>query len=96
MREYQQQIVNAVVSKTNWQGQNTLVETENNITHVIFYGYTIGVINHEKKCAKLDYCGHHTACTTARLNAIKLACDKLNYPIKNVIYSNKKIKELWH
>ena len=79
MRDYQINITQAITKKMNWGGNNTVVTTAGNITKVWFYNNLIGVINHKEKTAKLDNCGYENACTTARINAIKDACNDLGY-----------------
>lgn len=78
-RGYQQSIYDAVVSKKNWGGSNVVVRTEDNITKVYFYGNKIAVVNHTTKTATYDNCGYNNACTNARINAVKAACDELGY-----------------
>lgn len=78
-RSYQQSIYNAVISKKNWGGSNVVVLTEDNITKVYFYGNKIAVVNHTTKTATYDNCGYNNACTNARINAVKAACDELGY-----------------
>jgi len=78
-RGYQQSIYDAVVSKKNWGGSNVVVSTEDNITKVYFYGNKIAVVNHTTKTATYDNCGYNNACTNARINAVKAACDELGY-----------------
>jgi hypothetical protein len=78
-RSYQQNIYDAVISKKNWGGSNVVVLTEDNITKVYFYGNKIAVVNHTTKTATYDNCGYNNACTNARINAVKAACDELGY-----------------
>jgi len=78
-RSYQQSIYDAVINKKNWGGSNVVVLTEDNITKVYFYGNKIAVVNHTTKTATYDNCGYNNACTTARINAVKAACDELGY-----------------
>jgi hypothetical protein len=78
-RGYQESIYYAVISKKNWGGSNVVVRTEDNITKVYFYGNKIAVVNHTTKTATYDNCGYNNACTNARINAIKAACDELGY-----------------
>ena len=78
-RSYQESIYNAVINKKNWGGSNVVVLTEDNITKVYFYGNKIAVVNHTTKTATYDNCGYNNACTTARINAVKAACNKLGY-----------------
>ena len=79
MRDYQINITQAITKKRKWGGNNTVVNTADYITKVWFYCNLIGVINHKEKTAKLDNCGFNNACTTARINAIKDACNDLGY-----------------
>lgn len=79
MRSYQESIYDAVIRKTNWASSNVVVRTEDNITKVYFYGNRIAVVNHNTKTEEYDNCGYNNACTTARINAVKLACEKLGY-----------------
>lgn len=81
MRDYQINISQAIIKKKNWGGNNTVVNTESNITKVWFYGNLIGVINHKEKTVKCDNCGFKNACTTARINVIKDACCDLGYKL---------------
>lgn len=78
-RSYQQSIYDAVYGKNNWAGSNVVVRTEDNITKVYFYGNKIAVVNHTTKSATYDNCGYNNACTNARINAVKAACDELGY-----------------
>lgn len=78
-RDYQERIYDAVIRKTNWAGSNVIVRTEDNITNVYFYGNKIAVVNHTTKTATYDNCGYNNACTNARINAVKAACEKLEY-----------------
>jgi hypothetical protein len=78
-RSYQESIYNAVINKKNWGGSNVVVLTEDNITKVYFYGNRIAVVNHNTKTAEYDNCGYNNACTTARINAVKAACEELGY-----------------
>jgi hypothetical protein len=78
-RSYQESIYYAVYGKSNWAGSNVVVRTEDNITKVYFYGNRIAVVNHNTKTAEFDNCGYDNACTTARINAVKAACDELEY-----------------
>ena len=78
-RSYQESIYNAVINKKNWGGSNVVVLTEDNITKVYFYGNKIAVVNHTTKTATYDNCGYNNACTNARINAVKAACDELGY-----------------
>lgn len=78
-RDYQERIYDAVVRKKNWAGSNVIVRTEDNITKVYFYGNKIAVVNHTTKTATYDNCGYNNACTNARINAVKAACDELGY-----------------
>ena len=78
-RSYQESIYNAVINKKNWGGSNVVVLTEDNITKVYFYGNRIAVVNHNTKTAEYDNCGYNNACTNARINAVKAACDELGY-----------------
>lgn len=79
LRDYQRQICQAVFNKRDWGGSNVVVRTKDNITEVYFYGNRIAVVNHNTKTAKYDNCGYYNACTTARINAVKLACTELGY-----------------
>lgn len=79
MREYQERIYDAVTSKKNWGGGNVVINTENNVTKVYFYGNLIGIVNHTEKTFKCNNCGFTNAATTARINAIVMACEDLCY-----------------
>lgn len=79
LRDYQKSIYKAVYEKSNWAGSNVVVRTEDNITKVYFYGNLIAVVNHTTKTATYDNCGYNNACTNARINAVKIACDELEY-----------------
>jgi hypothetical protein len=79
MRKYQEKIYDAVVLKKNWGGNNVVVSTDDNVTNVFYYGNKIGVVDHNTKSARFDNCGFKNASTTARINAIKIACDDMNY-----------------
>ena len=79
MREYQERICDAVTRKTNWSGSNVVVKTENNITKVYYHGNQIARVDHSNKSATFDNCGYTNAATTARINAVKEACNSLVY-----------------
>ena len=81
MRDYQNSIHQAGLNKKKWAGSNTVVNTENNVTKVYFYGNLIGVVDHNGKSAIFDNCGFNNACTTARINAVKMAVKDLGYTI---------------
>lgn len=78
-RGYQESIYNAVINKKNWGGSNVVVCTEDNITKVYYYGNRIAMVNHTTKTATYDNCGYNNACTKARINAVKAACEELEY-----------------
>lgn len=79
MRSYQEEIYSAVVYKKNWCGSNTVVRTERNESFVFYYGNLIATVNHQAKTAHYDNCGYNNASTSARINAVKMACKDLNY-----------------
>ena len=79
MRDYQERIYDAITRKTNWCGNNVTVTTKNGITNVWYYYSLIGIVNHTTKTYKCDNCGYTNAATTARINAIKMACETLEY-----------------
>ena len=79
MREYQENICNAVVKKQDWIGNNTSVTTINGVTKVIYYRTEIARVNHAAKSATFDNGGYTNASTTARINAVKDACKELGY-----------------
>ena len=79
MRVYQEEIYNAVCGKKNWGGSNVVVKTEANVTSVFYYGNKIAVVNHNEKHATFDNCGYNNASTTARINAVKMACEDMHY-----------------
>ena len=75
MRKYQEEIYSAIINKGDWAGSNVVVTTKDNVTNVYFYGSLIGVVDHNKKTVKYDNCGYNNACTTARINAVKMAAE---------------------
>ena len=80
MRDYQERIYDAITTKKKtWGGSNVTIKTENGITKVWYYYNLIGVVDHNKKTYKCDNCGFTNAATTARINAIVMACDDLEY-----------------
>ena len=81
MRDYQEKIIDAIISRKDWGGSNVVVVTINNVTKVSYYGSTIGVVDHNKKTAECNNCGFCNASTTARINAVKMACDELGYKV---------------
>ncbi len=81
MRDYQIKTCQTIVNKGNWAGSNMVINTENNVTKVWFYGNLIGVVNHCEKVVKVDNCGFKNACTTARINPIKMAAKELGYKV---------------
>ena len=81
MRDYQEKIIDAIISRKDWGGSNVVVVTINNVTKVSYYGHTIGVVNHTERVAECSNCGYTNASTTARINAVKMACDELGYKV---------------
>ena len=79
MRKYQEKICSAVINKTDWMGSNTEVVTKNNVTKVRYYWTVIATVNHSRRFAEFDNGGYTNAATTARINAVKEACDHLGY-----------------
>ncbi len=79
MRPYQENIYSAVIGKKDWSGSNVVINTANNITNVYFYGNLIAVVNHTEKTARYNNCGYNNACTTSRINAVKMACKEMGY-----------------
>ena len=79
MRKYQEDIYTAIVNKQDWFGNNVSVTTKKGITEVIFYRTKIAVVNHNTRTAKFNNGGFNNAATTARINAVKMVCDKLKY-----------------
>lgn len=80
MRQYQEDIYNALVNKSDWYGNKTCVETSRSgISEIHYCSSKIGVVNHMEKTAKLDNCGYTNASTTARINAIKEFCNDYGY-----------------
>ena len=77
LRIYQKEICQAVCNKADYAGNNVVMRTKGNITKVWFYGNKIAEVNHNTKTAKYDNCGYDNACTTARINAVKLAVAEL-------------------
>lgn len=78
-RKYQQDIYNAVLNKGNYVGSNVCVTSDDNVTTVTYYRTTIAVIDHNKKTVHYDNGGYHNAATTARINAVKAACENRFY-----------------
>ena len=81
MRDYQEKIYDAIIYRQDWGGSNVVVVTIGNVTKVSYYGSTIGVVDHNKKTAECSNCGFCNASTTARINAVKMAANKLGYKI---------------
>ena len=79
LRKYQTEIYQTVVNNKDYAGSNVVIRTKDNMTMVWFYGNKIAEVNHNTKTAKYDNCGYNTACTTARINAVKLAVERLGY-----------------
>lgn len=79
MRKYQEGIYSAVINKGDWMGSNVKVETNNGITEVIWYCTKIAIVNHNMESAVFNNGGYTNAATTARINAVKEACDYLGY-----------------
>lgn len=85
MRQYQEDIYNALVKKGNWFGNKTGVATScGGVSEVYYCMNKIAVVDHHKKSAKLDNCGFTNASTTARLNAVRDFCKDYEYSIKEV------------
>ena len=79
-RKYQEEIYSAVINKTrDLMANNVSILTKNGITEVVYYRTKIAVVNHNTKSAKFDNGGYTNAATTARINAVKEACDHLGY-----------------
>ena len=81
MRSYQTEIISAIINRRNWGGSNVVVTNANNVTKVTYYGNMIGYVSHLTKSCKVSNCGYKNASTTTRINAIKMACEKLGYTI---------------
>jgi hypothetical protein len=79
LRKYQTEICQALINKKDYAGSNVVIRTKDNITMVWFYGNKIAEVNHNTKTAKYDNCGYNNACTTARINAVKIAMAELSY-----------------
>ena len=79
LRKYQKEICQAVYNKKDYAGNNVVIRTKDNMTMVWFYGNKIAEVNHNTKTAKYDNCGYNNACTTARINAVKIAMAELSY-----------------
>ena len=79
MRDYQNKIYSAIFNKKNWASSNVVINTTDNVSNVYFYGNKIAVVDHAKKSATFDNCGFNNACTTARINAVKSACEDMHY-----------------
>ena len=80
MRKYQEEIYNALTKKAKaWGGSNSVVKTNKNVSEVYYYDNKIAVVNHNTKRATFDNCGFNNASTTARINAVKEACNYLGY-----------------
>jgi hypothetical protein len=76
MRKYQEEMYEALVNKKDYYANNVVISTnDDNVTNIYFYGSKIGSINHANKSYSVDHCGFHNACTTARINVIKMVCD---------------------
>lgn len=75
MRKYQEDIYTAIVNKRDWFGNNVGVITKKGITEVVFYRTKIAVVNHNTRTAKFNNGGYTNAATTARINAVKKACE---------------------
>lgn len=82
LRDYQIAICDSIVNKEDWGGSNVVVKTIDDVTKVSFYGNVIGIVDHKNKSVKCDNCGYNNACTSARINAVKLAANKLGYNVK--------------
>ena len=74
-RKYQEDIYVAVLDKRDFMGGNVIITTTNNVTEVVFYRTKIAVIDHNKKTVHYDNGGYTNAATTARINAVKAACE---------------------
>jgi len=83
-RAYQLSIYNAVCQKHDWGGSNVVVKNNGHITSVSYYGNKIAEVNHKTKAATLDNCGYNNASTTARINAVRMACDDLCYKVTTI------------
>lgn len=82
MRQYQENIISAILSRKDFMGGNTSVKTDGNKTIVTYYWVIIGVIDHENKTVHYDNGGYTNAATTARINAVRIACEnELGYKV---------------
>ena len=82
MRKYQEDIFVAVLDNRDFMGGNVTITTTNNVTEVVYYRTKIAVIDHNKKTVHYDNGGFTNAATTARINAVKAACeDRLHYKV---------------
>ena len=90
MREYQEKIIDAIISRKDWGGSNVVVVTINNVTKVSYYGHTIGVVDHSKRVAECDHCSFYNTSTTARINAVKMACNKFGYKVTEMYHGRSK------
>lgn len=80
LRKYQKEILQALVDKNDYAGNNVVIRTNiSGITNVYYYGFKIATVYYREKRAEFNNCGFENACTTARINAVKLACDKMGF-----------------
>jgi hypothetical protein len=79
MRQYQEEIISALINKKDWMGQNTSVTTDKGITYVVYYRTKIAVVNHGTKMATFNNGGYTNAATTASINAVKTFCNDNGY-----------------
>lgn len=80
LRLYQREIIKALIDGEDYAGNDVVIRTNIiGITNVYYYGNKVATIYYREKRAEFNNCGFDNACTTARINAVKLACDKMGF-----------------
>ena len=91
MRQYQKGIYYAVMNRNNWFNNNTGIMTNDDITTIVYYQTTIGIIDHRNKTAEFTCGKWDTLTTRMRIYAAEEACNRLGYkfePINPKRYAN--------
>jgi hypothetical protein len=79
MRQYQEGIYHAIINRRNWFNNNTGITTSDDITTIVYYQTTIGIINHRNKTAEFSCGNWDTLSTRMRIYAAENACNRLGY-----------------
>ena len=84
MRQYQKGIYYAVMNRNNWFNNNTGIMTNDDITTIVYYQTTIGIIDHRNKTAEFTCGKWDTLTTRMRIYAAEEACNRLGYKFEPI------------